>query len=174
MTLSDWLEWLGIVQAAQGKYEEATASWTKELAIGPNTPWMKQTFTYYDKAPNCEHYYKNGALYKKIKGNDFTIEVAYIWLTDVACLRVDLLITNNSAQPVDVLPANVKFVLFNPNRQELQHVCVQNLQQIMLKANTVPPGSDVAGAVCFQASQSVPAQVQQQLEIVIGKTTFIL
>ena len=173
LRIADSLDGLGVIQQALGKNDKGIASWTKALVIRAKHPDEKQTFTYNEGSPNCEHYYKGGALYKKIKGNDIIVEIAAINL-DPALLKIDLQIINDSTQPVDVLPSNIRLSFFNPGPHELQRVCVQNFQQTALTANTVAPGHDTVGTLCFQWDSTIQSQTHRQLEIVIGKTTFIL
>ncbi len=174
LRLADCYKMLGCIQKIEGKTDEAANSWTKELAIRAKHPDEKQTFECFIGAPNYEQYYKEGVSYRKLKGNDFAVEVAYVWLPEYSCLRVDLLIINNSAVPVDILPENVKYVFFNPNRHELQQVCIEKFQSIMLKANTIAPGASQASTVCFKWDGAIQALTRSHLEVSIGTAKFIL
>ncbi len=175
MHLATCFALLGRIQKLQGKDAQARESFTKELLIRAKHPDDAQTFTYNDESPNCEHFYKDGVLYKKMKGNDITIEIAIV-KTDPDYIRTDVQIVNNGAQPVDVLPGNIKYAVCNPDKQELEQVSLTKYQQTALTANTVSPGTSCAGTLCFQRSYYVQSQKSgsEQLQIVAGKTTFIL
>ncbi len=160
-------ELMGLCQKAQGRDKEARASFAKALDIRRLHPQEEQLFTFMDGAPNCDRHYKDGVLFERIEGNGITAEIGFVSSDD--CYRVDLHIVNDSPAPIDVLPEKARLSVWQPNESEQKQVQVERFRNRVMVANTVAPGSDTAGIVCFESKGTAR---QWSFEVVIGYSTF--
>ena len=172
LQLADFLELQGIMQKKAGNENDAAQSWVAELTIRNKHPDERQTLHFLEGAPNCEHFFRDGNVYEKIVTSNATAEVFFIPCED--CLRYDLHLINSGCDSVDLLPENVKlFVSRDADRvdklYEPKQIFIDRFKDKALVPNTINPGADIAGIICFEHDKTVHIS---KLEIVFGKTTF--